>query len=113
MTKTESLKLVFSVKAAYPVYYRNVQDRELEAMADMWATVLKDYSFSECLKAVVDYQKAGHTEVLQSAGQLVPQIEDDRKEEEGVGYLLPPSVNGFEFLTRRIERGSLECKNEA
>ena len=30
MTKTEVLKLIFTVKAAYPVYYRNVSDREFE-----------------------------------------------------------------------------------
>lgn len=103
MTKTEALKLVFSVKAAYPVYYRNVQDKELEAMADMWATVLKGYSFSECLEAVVGYQKAGHTEVLQSAGQIVAQIEDDRKEEENGSFFLPPNVE-------MMRREAIGCK---
>lgn len=99
MTKTEALKLVFSVKAAYPVYYRNVQDKELEAMADMWATVLKGYSFSECLEAVVGYQKAGHTEVLQSAGQVVEQINETRNEQEKGEFHLPPNV---EMVRKRV-----------
>ena len=75
MTKAEVLKLIFTVKAAYPVYYRNVSDREFEAMGDLWNAVLADYTYEQAFIAITVYLRQGNKEILQSPGQIVDQIE--------------------------------------
>lgn len=75
MTKAEALKLVFTVKAAYPVYYSNVSQSEFDAMADIWAAVLNDYTYKDCHTAVITYIRSGNKEVLQSPGQISDEIE--------------------------------------
>lgn len=79
MKKNEALKLVFTVRAAYPVYYRNVSQGELEAMADLWAAVLEDYTFEQAFLAVKTYLRSGNKEILQSPGQVVDEIEKLKK----------------------------------
>lgn len=89
MKKAEALKLIFEVKAAYPVYYRNVSDSELEAMACMWAGVLDDYSFEECHMAILTYVRSGNKEILQSPGQVVDEIESIKAASQPEGSLTP------------------------
>lgn len=89
MTKAEALKLIFAVKAGYPVYYRNVSQMELEAMADIWVGVLEGYTFKECYAAVLTYIRSGSREILQSPGQVVDVIEKLRAASQPEGALTP------------------------
>lgn len=110
MTKTEALKLVFTVKAAYPVYYRNVTDRELEAMADIWIATLDGYSYNEAFTAVVTYLRSGRKEILQSPGQVVDEIEKLREATRPEGTLTP--VMAWEQYVRPAIRDGLYHSEE-
>lgn len=105
MTKTEALKLVFTVKAAYPVYYRNVSQIELEAMADLWIAVLEDYSYEECFTAVTTYLRSGKKEILQSPGQIVDEIEKLKAAGRPEGALTP--IEAWERYVRPAIRDGL------
>lgn len=105
MTKAEALKLIFAVKAGYPVYYRNVSQLELEAMADLWVGVLEGYTYKECYMAVLTYIRSGAKDILQSPGQVVDQIEKLRAASRPEGALTP--VEAWQRYVRPAIRDGL------
>lgn len=89
MTKSEAAKLVFTVMAGYPVYYRNISENELKAMTDLWTAVLEGYSYDDCYAAVITYIRKGAKEILQTPGQVVDIIEGLK--DKGTEYDLTPA----------------------
>lgn len=110
MTKTEALELVFTVRAGYPVYYRNVQQSELEAMADLWVAVLEGYTYEECFMAVTTYLRSGKKEILQSPGQVVDEIETLRAASKPEGTLT--AIEAWERYVRPAIREGLHYADE-
>ena len=55
MTKEETKKILFVVKAAYPENYIRLGEQDLHLLLTTWAALLADYSYSDVSAALQSY----------------------------------------------------------
>ena len=57
MNRTETLAVMSILKAAYPAYYRDMKRQDAEAVVNLWAEMLEDYT-ADLVAAAVKSHKA-------------------------------------------------------
>lgn len=72
MTKDETKELLAIIRAAYPNFYKDVDDQTLKASVNIWAMALSDIDYSEVQRGFVQYVKTSKwpptvAEIVQAA----------------------------------------------
>lgn len=74
MDKAEAGKLLLEIDAAYPKYLDKVTPAKMQAMANMWALVLENFSLKEAERGLASYVATDTTGFAPSPGQIIARI---------------------------------------
>ena len=74
MDKAEAGKLLLEIDAAYPKYLDKVTPAKMQAMANMWALVLENFSLQEAERGLESYVATDTTGFAPSPGQIIARI---------------------------------------
>lgn len=74
MDKAEAGKLLLEIDAAYPKYLDKVTPAKMQAMANMWALVLENFSLQEAERGLASYVATDTTGFAPSPGQIIARI---------------------------------------
>ena len=80
MTDSELSKLVLQIEVIYPFIYQDFGLLEHSILRDMWEKLLKEYSYNEAYKAIIQYLKNDSEGIPPTPGQIRAILKGDQDE---------------------------------
>lgn len=74
MTKVETGKVLFFLKALYPTQFSKYSDRDMQGMVDAWFVMLKDYNFADAMEGAKSFAATDRSGFCPSVGQVIDKI---------------------------------------
>lgn len=82
MTKEETKKILFVVKAAYPENYIRLGEQDLHLLLTTWAALLADYSYSDVSAALQSYLVNDTYGRAPKIGQIIEAVQKMHRKDE-------------------------------
>ena len=103
MTQKETKVLLAVIKAAYPEFYRDATDFELEATAALWNDRLQGYAYSQCDTAIK--QHIDENRFAPKIAEIIKRITDEATPK------LASGVHHSEWERKSFEQSEAWYKN--